>query len=126
MLAYRRSGDETGLRKLVSKGKITDDAYQKLAAHLMVDGAFNVNSISVTAWQVILGSLRGHDTARRDRGGTKVSLDPASAGETPVNSSARLTCSRRAAPRWSAPTACAAAPRTSTCSISPPFRSEAC
>jgi hypothetical protein len=86
MLAYRRSGDETGLRKLVSKGKITDDAYQKFAAYLMVDGAFNVNSTSVTAWQVILGSLRGHDTARRDRGGTKISLDSASADETPINS----------------------------------------
>ncbi len=80
-----RSGDETDLRALIRNGKPTDDAYQKIAAHLMVDGAFNVNSTSETAWKVILGSLRGHDTAWRDRSGGKISLESVSAGETPVN-----------------------------------------
>jgi hypothetical protein len=80
-----QSGDETELRKLVRNGKPTEDAYRKLARHLTVDGAFNVNSISVDAWKAILGSLRGHDALRRDRTATRLSLESASADETPVN-----------------------------------------
>ncbi len=85
-LPYRRSGDETALRALVSSGTPTSDAYRKLADYLVTDGAFNVNSTSVAAWKVILGSLRGHDTARWDRSSNKLTLDPASTGSTPVNS----------------------------------------
>jgi hypothetical protein len=85
MRPYRRSGDETALRNLVQSGKPAEDAYRKLAAHLTVDGAFNVNSTSVDAWKVVLGSLRGHDTARRDRTSGSLSLEPSSAGGTPVN-----------------------------------------
>jgi hypothetical protein len=85
MRPYRRSGDETDLQNLVRSGKPAEDAYQKLAACLMVDGAFNVNSTSVTAWKVMLGSLRGHNTARRDRAATRMSLESSSSGETPVN-----------------------------------------
>ena len=33
------------------------DGYRKSAAHLMIDGAFNVNSMSVNAWAALLGSL---------------------------------------------------------------------
>jgi Tfp pilus assembly protein PilX len=80
-----RQGNEAALRALVSGGTPSADAYRKLAAHLMVDGAFNVNSTSVTAWKVMLGSLRGHDTARRDRAASSVTLETSSSGETPVN-----------------------------------------
>lgn len=41
----------------------------RLAAHLLVDGGFNINSTSEEAWATVLGSLRG--------------LSPASAGRTP-------------------------------------------
>jgi len=34
-----------------------DEGYKKSAAHLMIDGAFNVNSTSVNAWMALLGSL---------------------------------------------------------------------
>jgi hypothetical protein len=38
--------------------EITDDeGYSKSAAHLMIDGAFNVNSLSVNAWMALLGSM---------------------------------------------------------------------
>jgi hypothetical protein len=39
--------------------EVTDanDGYKKSAAHLMIDGAFNVNSTSVDAWAALLGSL---------------------------------------------------------------------
>lgn len=65
-MAPFRSPDETALRSLVENGNPNPEAYRKLAAHLMVDGAFNVNSTSVTAWKLILGSLRGHSTGRMD------------------------------------------------------------
>jgi len=34
-----------------------NDGYKKSAAHLMIDGAFNVNSTSVNAWMALLGSM---------------------------------------------------------------------
>ncbi|WP_269522690.1 hypothetical protein [Coraliomargarita parva] len=40
---------------------IAADAYKKLAASLVVDGAFNVNSTSVEAWKALLSSLNGID-----------------------------------------------------------------
>jgi hypothetical protein len=80
-----QSGDESELRTLISSSRPSADAYRKLAAHLMVDGAFNVNSTSVAAWKVILSSLRGHDAARRDRNTSGISLESVAADETPVN-----------------------------------------
>jgi hypothetical protein len=38
----------------------------RLAAHLMVDGGFNINSTSEEAWTAVLASLRGLDPARGD------------------------------------------------------------
>lgn len=35
------------------------DAEQRTAAHLLVDGAFNVNSTSLNAWKCVLSSLKG-------------------------------------------------------------------
>ncbi|MCX6879814.1 MAG: hypothetical protein NTW21_39320 [Verrucomicrobia bacterium] len=35
------------------------DAYKRIAAHLMLDGGFNVNSTSVEAWHAVLASTRG-------------------------------------------------------------------
>jgi hypothetical protein len=40
----------------------------KIAAHLMVEGAFNVNSTSVQAWKVFLSSLKGKPIAYLDGG----------------------------------------------------------
>ena len=37
------------------------DGYRKSAAHLMIDGAFNVNSTSADAWAAFLGSLNKED-----------------------------------------------------------------
>ena len=37
------------------------DGYLSSAAHLMIDGAFNVNSTSVEAWKALLGSLNEQD-----------------------------------------------------------------
>jgi hypothetical protein len=40
----------------------------KIAAHLMIEGAFNVNSTSVEAWKVFLSSLQGKPIAYLDGG----------------------------------------------------------
>lgn len=40
----------------------------KIAAHLMVEGAFNVNSTSVQAWKVFLSSLKGKPIAYLEGG----------------------------------------------------------
>ena len=39
----------------------------KIAAHLMVEGPFNVNSTSVQAWKALLSSLRGKPVAYLDK-----------------------------------------------------------
>lgn len=80
-----RSGNEAALRALVQGGNPSPDAYRKLAAHLIVDGAFNVNSTSVNAWKVMLGSLRGHATARLDGASGGLSVRAADSGATPVS-----------------------------------------
>jgi hypothetical protein len=42
--------------------ELTDaDGYQTSAAHMMIDGAFNVNSTSVAAWTALLASLNMED-----------------------------------------------------------------
>lgn len=80
-----RGDEDADLRELVERGKIDDEAYRRIAGHLMVEGAFNVNSTSTTAWKVLLASLRDHATARRGRTDEEISLEAGSAGETPVN-----------------------------------------
>jgi hypothetical protein len=40
--------------------------YDTAAAHLLVDGAFNINSTSVEAWQALLASLNGQRLAYTD------------------------------------------------------------
>jgi type II secretory pathway pseudopilin PulG len=65
----------------------TDGLADRIAAHLMVEGAFNVNSTSVDAWRVLLTSLRGKPVAYLDKnramtGGAWASSTP---GGTPVS-----------------------------------------
>jgi hypothetical protein len=42
--------------------------YDRAAAHLLVDGSFNINSTSVTAWQALFASLNGQSLAWTDPG----------------------------------------------------------
>lgn len=79
-----RYGEDDGARRLIRSGRPARDAYRKLAAYLTVDGAFNVNSTSVTAWKAILGSLRDHATLRQAPEDRRPELEGV-AGETPVN-----------------------------------------
>ncbi len=36
-----------------------DDGFRQVAQHLLIDGAFNINSTSVPAWSAVLASVRG-------------------------------------------------------------------
>lgn len=46
------------------------DGYLKAAAHLMVDGMFNVNSTSVDAWHSLFAGIRERQVVYRDKNGT--------------------------------------------------------
>jgi len=45
------------------------DGYLKAAAHLMVDGMFNVNSTSVDAWHALFAGIRERQVVYRDKNG---------------------------------------------------------
>jgi hypothetical protein len=47
-----------------------EDGYLKAAAHLMVDGMFNVNSTSVDAWHALFAGIRERQVVYRDQSGT--------------------------------------------------------
>lgn len=45
------------------------EGYKNVAAHLMVDGMFNVNSTSVEAWYALFAGIRGRKLVYRDQTG---------------------------------------------------------
>lgn len=64
-------------------GRFTDGLADKIASHLMVDGAFNINSTSVEAWKSFLSSLRGNPVPYLDGG---ISPQLANSSGTPLGS----------------------------------------
>ena len=65
------SDPDATLAEIFSANKPASDAADRIAAHLTVDGMFNVNSTSVTAWKAVLSGLRDAGIPVRD------SLNPA-------------------------------------------------
>jgi hypothetical protein len=53
-----------------AKDTFTNGLADKIAAHLMVEGPFNINSTSVEAWRVFFSSLKGKPIAYLDGGKT--------------------------------------------------------
>jgi hypothetical protein len=53
-----------------AKDTFTNGLADKIAAHLMVEGPFNINSTSVEAWKVLFSSLKGKPIAYLDGGKT--------------------------------------------------------
>jgi hypothetical protein len=65
---YTRNLDEAGLNELFTKASdFRDGLADRIAAHLMVEGPFNVNSTSVEAWKALLSSLKGKPVAYPDK-----------------------------------------------------------
>jgi hypothetical protein len=86
--------DESRLSYLISQyPNFLEGFADKIAAHLMVKGAFNVNSTSVEAWKALFSSLKGKPVAYFDKdtsldGGTNLQEDiptgvPIAAGGVP-------------------------------------------
>jgi len=60
MLPYKTDIDEDKLDGLFAEYDLfLDGMADKIAAHLMVNGPFNINSTSVEAWKVLFSSMRG-------------------------------------------------------------------
>jgi hypothetical protein len=88
MFPFARNLDETKLAELFRLAPVfTNGLADKIAAHLMVDGSFNINSTSVEAWRVFLSSLKGKKIAflNKDTALTAgLKLDEATPDGTPV------------------------------------------
>jgi len=54
---------DTALDEIFSGSRPKPQAAERVGAHMLVEGGFNVNSTSVQAWKVLLSSLRKQDVA---------------------------------------------------------------
>ncbi len=65
---YMANMNETELNTLFTESTLfTNGMADKLAAHLLVKGSFNVNSTSVEAWKALFSSLKGKPVAYLDK-----------------------------------------------------------
>ena len=79
----RHSFHQGGLQRSEIKDRLTGEAgAHHAAAHMLVDGAFNVNSTNTGAWRAILASLRGESFESLTASGGLKSHDPGD--DTPV------------------------------------------
>ena len=58
--------------------------FNKIAAFINVDGAFNINSTSVDAWASQLGSLKGYQVLYKDHESRNIDFDENSENYTPI------------------------------------------
>lgn len=64
IVPYTKDFDKAALTSLMGQyASFTEGFADKIAAHLMVNGAFNVNSTSVEAWKALFSSLKGKPVA---------------------------------------------------------------
>ncbi|QTN32077.1 hypothetical protein HZ994_06945 [Akkermansiaceae bacterium] len=76
IVPYSNGPDAAALNSLFAeKDVFTDGLADKIAAHLMVEGGFNINSTSVDAWKVFFSSLKGKPVAYLDGGKTPMEAD---------------------------------------------------
>ena len=77
---------ETALKELFpsANNRPAADAHWRSAANLLVDGAFNVNSVSVVAWRAFLSGLKGEDVAVRETPASSATPELIATTDTPV------------------------------------------
>ena len=76
MLPYTQGMSTGALDTLfAAKDTYASGLADKIAGHLMVEGAFNINSTSVEAWKVFFSSLKGKPIAYLDGGKTPKEAD---------------------------------------------------
>jgi hypothetical protein len=71
----------TAKSRLFSGSALHPEAMSRIAAHVFLDGAFNINSTRKDAWKAVLATAR--DTARRSSTGSSIT----NSGTTPLGSS---------------------------------------
>ena len=88
---YKDNLDPAKLTSLFTKANDYQQGLaDRIAAHLMVEGPFNVNSTSIDAWKIFLSSLRGKKVAYLDKSTSLtagVKLSEATLTGTPVGMS---------------------------------------
>lgn len=68
LIPYSANLNESKLTDILTqKGEFSNGLADKIASHLLVDGAFNVNSTSVEAWKIFFSSLKGKPVTYLDR-----------------------------------------------------------
>ena len=88
---YRGGLDPESLKDLLDeKAEFKDGLADRIAAYLLVEGPFNVNSTSVEAWRALFSSLRDRDVPHlstnrnSNRLGRGVPVERHAAGGVPV------------------------------------------
>lgn len=76
--------------------------YQRLARHLGISGAFNVNSTSVDAWKAILATLSGHEISYLS--GQALDRDQVDSSRRVVKATAWCEATVQRIPEWVNPT----------------------
>lgn len=94
-----RSDLLTQLTKPLDTQTNSTPAFQRVAASLLVEGAFNINSTSVDAWIAVLGSLADAKLPVLDAGGGSINLTEAKGPKFP-----RLTLSNNSSNNATSPT----------------------
>jgi hypothetical protein len=83
IIPYKADMDDAKLETLfAAKDTYTNGLADRIAAHLMVEGPFNINSTSAEAWKVFFSSLKGKPIAYLDGG--KVPKEAATGDKVPV------------------------------------------
>ncbi len=74
-LPYEPRGSSFDQAVLQEEGDATKGAFFHNAGHLLVDGAFNINSTSIEAWEAFLNSSKGLPVQKIDSSGTVTTYD---------------------------------------------------
>ena len=75
---------EATLEDLFDGKQPRPEAAERIGAHLLVNGAFNVNSTSVAAWKSMLGALKGNDVPVREPRANSKDADLTPTTDTPI------------------------------------------